>query len=335
MGQVAAVSSTTQLIPAITIPPVSSHTYLHHTTLQPRPKLILIGDSITEQGSSHAQGWVASLAIRYNRRLDVINRGLNGYNSQWGLAALPLILEDILGPSISIEETDEDGGECARKDNGAINYENAECIKPNDLNNEDTQQEYPQYTFVIGFGANDSALSDGSHSRNHIPLQEYTSNLKQMIRMIQTWNKSKKIAVALLTPPPCDTEVQKKSRDNENVTKLYAEACKQLANEMNVPVVDLFNGMQIPIKNRDEEVEESSFKSNQQWKADYLSDGLHLTALGNFRFYELVIEMLDKSIATEGQDGHSGIGLSVTKLPRSFPDHSMIDKNNPQKTFTT
>lgn len=49
--------------PAITIPPVPSQTYLQHTTLQPRPKLILIGDSITEQCSSHAQGWVASLSI--------------------------------------------------------------------------------------------------------------------------------------------------------------------------------------------------------------------------------------------------------------------------------
>jgi len=331
MGQVAAsLSPTTQLIPAITVPPVSSHTYLHHTTLQSRPKLILIGDSITEQGSSHAQGWVANLAIRYNRRLDVINRGMNGYNSQWGLAALPLILEDILGPSVSIEE-DEDG-ECAKEGD---QQSNAECIttKSSSTDTEDIQQEYPQYTFVICFGANDSALSNGAHSRHHIPLQEYTSNLKQMINMIQAWNKSKKIAVALLTPPPCDTEVQKKSRDN-NITRLYAEACKQLANEMRISVVDLWSGLQLPIKNSDEKVEESSFKSNQQWKVDYLSDGLHLTALGNFRLYELVIEMLDKSISKEEQDGNSGVGLSVTALPRSFPDHSMIDANNPQQTFT-
>jgi len=325
MGQVAASSSTAlqqQLTPAITIPPVSSHTYLHHTTLQPRPKLILIGDSITEQGSSHAQGWVTSIAIRYNRRLDVINRGLNGYNSQWGLAALPLILEDILGPSVSIEETDEDDEECAEKEEG--DQSNAELYpNPKSSSTEDIQQDYPQYTFLICFGANDSALSDGAHSRHHIPLQEYVSNLNQMINMIQTWNKSKKIAVALLTPPPCDTEVQKKSRDNNNITRLYAEACKQLADEMNVPVVDLWNGMQIPIKNNDEKVDESSFKSNQQWKADYLSDGLHLTALGNYRLYELVVEMLD-----------SRVGLAVTTLPRSFPDHSMIDANNPKQTFT-
>jgi len=329
LGQVAASSPTTQLLPAITIPPVSSHTYLHHTTLQPRPKLILIGDSITEQGSSHAQGWVTSIAIRYNRRLDVLNRGMNGYNSQWGLAALPLILEDILGPSVSIEETDEDA-ECAEE----VDQSNAECITTKSSSTENIQQEYPQYTFLICFGANDSALSDGAHSRHHVPLQEYVSNLNQMINMIQTWNKSKKIAVALLTPPPCDTEVQKKSRDNDNVTRLYAEACEQLAHEMNLPVADLWNGMQIPIENSDEEVEESSFKSNQQWKADYLSDGLHLTSLGNYRLYSLVIEMLDRSIANEGQSGHSGVGLSVTALPRSFPDHSMIDANNPQQTFT-
>ena len=45
---------------------------------------------------------VASLAIRYNRRMDVINRGANGYTSKWGRLALPLILEEILGPKESL-----------------------------------------------------------------------------------------------------------------------------------------------------------------------------------------------------------------------------------------
>jgi len=100
--------------PAISIPPVPSKTYLHHTTLHPRPKLILIGDSITELGSSHAEGWATSLSIRYNRRMDVVNRGMNGYNSRWGMAALPLILEEILGPSSSsFDGIDDAGDECA------------------------------------------------------------------------------------------------------------------------------------------------------------------------------------------------------------------------------
>ena len=38
---------------------------------------------------------------------------MNGYNSKWGLAALPLILEEILGPAVSIIDGDD---ECIAKD---------------------------------------------------------------------------------------------------------------------------------------------------------------------------------------------------------------------------
>lgn len=316
MGQVVAVDAH---LPAITIPPVPSQTYLHHTTLNPRPILVLIGDSITEQGSSHPQGWVSSLAIRYNRRLDVVNRGMNGYNSRWGLAALPLILEEILGPEMSL--LDDADGECT-------NSEGTDCKEDGAQESSDTKQlsqDYPQYTFLIGFGANDSALSDGLHSRHHVPLQEYTTNLKRMIQLIQSWNTKLNVAVAILTPPPCNTEIQSKSRDNENVTRSYANSCIQVANDMKVPVVNVWKGMQ---------------QGSEQWKIDYLSDGLHLTPSGNYRLYQLVIEMLDQSIVVANGDDEQkrdslGVGLAVTKLPRSYPDHSMVDAEDPTKTFGT
>lgn len=141
--------------------------------------------------------------------------------------------------------------------------------------------------------------------------------------------------MALITPPPCDTDIQKPSRDNENVTKLYADACVQVASDMGVPVVDLWNGMQLPIaKHKDEQEVDYShqYKYSQQWKRDYLSDGLHLTAMGNYRLYELVIEVLERSEGVKGE-GSSGMGLSAANLPRSYPDHSMVDATHPQKTF--
>lgn len=314
-----------QLPPAISIPPVPSQTYLHHTALSPRPKLILIGDSITELGSSHAQGWGTSLAIRYNRRMDVLNRGMNGYNSRWGLAALPLILDEILGPPYP-----EAGGECLEEEaQPASSAERQELMR------------HPQFAFLIGYGANDSCIPDGFHSRHHVPLDEYKSNLKAMINLIQTWNThdtggNNTIAVALMTPPPCNTDVQKQSRNNENVTRLYAEACIQVAGKLRIPVVDLWSGMQRPISNRtpnSNETMHSSFeKISQQWKIDYLSDGLHLTPMGNYRLYELVVEVLDRSM--DGEVGSLGMGLAPTKLPRSFPDHSTIDDLDPMKSFS-
>jgi lysophospholipase L1-like esterase len=47
-----------------------------------RPKLLLLGDSLT-QISFEGGGWASSLANRYQRRADVLNRGMSGYNSRW------------------------------------------------------------------------------------------------------------------------------------------------------------------------------------------------------------------------------------------------------------
>ncbi|KAL9189997.1 hypothetical protein ACHAXT_009672 [Thalassiosira profunda] len=292
--------------PAVVVPPVPSNTYLRHTTLAPRPKLILLGDSITEQGSSHHHGWVASLAIRYNRRADVVNRGANGYNSLWGAAALQWILEDVLGPKAA------DG------DGEAV----AECTG--------NETSYPQYTFIIGYGANDSCLPDGAHARHHVPLEEYASNLRGMVDTIQTWNAQKNVAVALVTPPPCDTEMQKESRHNENVTRLYADACIEVAREEEVPVVDAWRGMQLPLAKNATGEDASSFERRRQWKEDYLSDGLHLSPLGNYRLYELVVDVLDRS---RQEEGGRGLGLAATQLPRGFPDHSTVEAEDLAKTF--
>ncbi len=47
-----------------------------------RPKLLLLGDSLTQ---TSFEGWGAALADRYQRRADVLNRGMSGYNSRWFL----------------------------------------------------------------------------------------------------------------------------------------------------------------------------------------------------------------------------------------------------------
>lgn len=58
-----------------------SSTTKNITSLSPtRPKIVLWGDSLTQTGW---EGWVAGLANRYQRRADVINRGMSGYNSKW------------------------------------------------------------------------------------------------------------------------------------------------------------------------------------------------------------------------------------------------------------
>ena len=47
-----------------------------------RPKIVLWGDSLTQ---TSWDGWGGKLADRYQRRADVLNRGMSGYNSSWFL----------------------------------------------------------------------------------------------------------------------------------------------------------------------------------------------------------------------------------------------------------
>lgn len=48
-----------------------------------RPAFLLMGDSITEFGTDNANsGWISLLQHRYNRSVDMVCRGLAGYNTK-------------------------------------------------------------------------------------------------------------------------------------------------------------------------------------------------------------------------------------------------------------
>ena len=46
------------------------------------PRVVLIGDSITQQGGRAGGGWVARLAEALERKCDVVNRGFSGYTTR-------------------------------------------------------------------------------------------------------------------------------------------------------------------------------------------------------------------------------------------------------------
>ena len=54
-------------------------------------QIILFGDSLTQQSFSPG-GWGARVADHFQRRADVLNRGLSGYNSDWAKFILPCLL---------------------------------------------------------------------------------------------------------------------------------------------------------------------------------------------------------------------------------------------------
>ncbi|KAE8888188.1 hypothetical protein PF005_g21500 [Phytophthora fragariae] len=93
-----------------------------------RPTLLLLGDSLTEQGvDPNKSGWVALLQNRYQRSADVLPRGLSGYNTKWFIEfALPVIKRELSSGGISPS------------------------------------------LITLWLGANDAALTDGPSSRQHV-----------------------------------------------------------------------------------------------------------------------------------------------------------------------
>lgn len=127
--------------------------------------------------------------------------------------------------------------------------------------------EHPEFV-VLSFGLNDSALPG---QIQHVPLKDYRRNLLEMATQIAqsgAW-------LVVVTPPPVD-EARVKSRAMEH-TALYAEACREVAAQMRVPVVDIFSRLQ----------------EEPGWKKACLLDGLHLSANGMNRLYEEVAKTLD------------------------------------------
>lgn len=59
------------------------------------PKLLLLGDSLTQFAFSNEGCWASILAARYVRTVDIVNRGLSGYNSKWYLRVLPKLLQNV------------------------------------------------------------------------------------------------------------------------------------------------------------------------------------------------------------------------------------------------
>lgn len=119
---------------------------------------------------------------------------------------------------------------------------------------------------VIWFGANDAAPPP---SPQHVPRDRYKANLLHLVNMVKSpasAHYSPDTRVIFITPPPVNTH-QWTARIFEE-TKLYAEAVKEVAAEVDVPVADVWT-----------EIWEAAGRDERAC-AQFLSDGLHLNAAG-------------------------------------------------------
>ncbi|KAG2678876.1 hypothetical protein I3760_11G024500 [Carya illinoinensis] len=237
-----------------------------------RPQIVLFGDSITQQ-SFRSGGWGAALADTYSRKADIVNRGYGGYNTRWALFLLHHLFP--------LDSTK------------------------------------PPVAATVFFGANDAALLGRSSERQHVPIEEYKENLRKIVRHLKECSPT--VLVVLITPPPVDEAGRKEyahrsvygekadelpERTNE-VTRLYAEQCIELAKEMGLCSVDLWSKMQ----------------EREGWQKKFLSDGLHLTPEGNAVVHQEVVRVFNEA------------WLSAPEMSYDFPHHSQIDAKDPEKAF--
>ncbi|KAJ8387796.1 hypothetical protein AAFF_G00149450 [Aldrovandia affinis] len=158
---------------------------------------------------------------------------------------------------------------------------------------------------TVFFGANDSSLPE-SNPQQHVPLPEYTQNLKDMVAHLTSVGVSAD-KVILITPPPLhepDWEVECRMKGSplnrmNAMAGEYAQACVLAAGQCGAEVLDLWTLMQ---------------KDGQDFSV-YLSDGLHLSDKGSEFVCLHLWALLERK---------------VDALPIILPYWGDVDNDNPE-----
>jgi isoamyl acetate esterase len=122
---------------------------------------------------------------------------------------------------------------------------------------------------ILQFGLGDSALPG---QIQHVPLPDFKKNLRDIGAQIASagaW-------LVIVSPPPVDEKLVKSHTLAH--TGEYAKMCAKIADEMHVPLVNLFEAIQ----------------QEKNWTKTCLLDGLHLSANGMTRLYEELAQALDR-----------------------------------------
>jgi len=171
-------------------------------------------------------------------------------------------------------------------------------------------------------GANDSVAAG---DRQHVPLDEFAANLRQLVAIVQenTAANPTPCRIIIVGPPPiCDAQHRvfalekwgiEASRTNANTTR-YAQCAVDVGRELGIPVLDLLPAILAVSADNGRE---------------YLSDGLHLSPLGQKFVYEnllsIIAEHFPELVVTPcpntGQNANSS---SSSQLPPCLPYHDSL-----------
>ncbi|XP_026417681.1 GDSL esterase/lipase CPRD49-like isoform X2 [Papaver somniferum] len=131
---------------------------------------------------------------------------------------------------------------------------------------------------IVYFGGNDSVAPHPTRLGPHVPLSEYTENMRKIATHLKSLSEETRIIY--LSPPPMNDEKYRESkseqvRTNENC-QIYSEACKSLCKEMGLKFVDLWTAIQ----------------KMDDWKNTSFTDGVHLSSEGSKVVVEEILKVL-------------------------------------------
>uniref|UniRef100_A0A6A7FZ15 Isoamyl acetate-hydrolyzing esterase 1 homolog n=1 Tax=Hirondellea gigas TaxID=1518452 RepID=A0A6A7FZ15_9CRUS len=130
---------------------------------------------------------------------------------------------------------------------------------------------------VLWLGANDASTT----KLQGVPLNQYRDNLKQLVAYIKGTLLIPE--VILVTPPPANEagmNTHMAVGRSGALTLQYAVACKQIAEELQLPVVDLH----------------TAFLRQSDWQS-LLVDGLHLSQRGSRLVHSLLLPVVKQRVA--------------------------------------
>ncbi|KAE9622233.1 putative SGNH hydrolase-type esterase domain-containing protein [Lupinus albus] len=137
---------------------------------------------------------------------------------------------------------------------------------------------------IVYFGGNDSILPHPSGLGQHVPLQEYIENMREIVMHLKSL--SEKTRVIFLSAPPVN-EAQiignsvllgKPLKTNESC-RIYSKAGLELCRELNIKAVDLWSALQ----------------KIDDWKDICFLDGVHLSAEGNKIVAKEILKVLKEA----------------------------------------
>ncbi|KAI9369609.1 SGNH hydrolase-type esterase domain-containing protein [Aspergillus egyptiacus] len=234
---------------------------------KPYDQFILFGDSITQFSSSQEMGFGFQSALQdaYSRVLDVINRGFSGYTTAHAVKVFPKFFP--------------------RLETASVRF------------------------LTIWFGANDASLRE-SENGQYVPLDDYKKNLTWLVQHPAT--VAQKPRILIITPTPVNEyqlehfDVDKgnihPTRTNRN-TRRYAEAAREVAASLGLPVVDLWTAFMTAAGWKEGQPLVGSREAPNAKKFESLfTDGLHLTPDG----YRIVYDEVVKAIQANWPDQAPG-----------------------------